>query len=74
MGAFSTYCLSECPTCGRSLRISVALLGRELVCQHCGGAFTANDPSLPNQADRLLQRAEQLLDAVKPPPRRHANQ
>ena len=57
------YFIQECPTCGRSLRIRVEYLGRELNCQHCRGKITARDPE---GVDRprgisLLQRAEELL-------------
>ena len=63
-----------CPVCGRSLRIGVALLGRRVYCQHCGGGFVAADPATagPGPAaataedrdatvDRLLEEAARLL-------------
>jgi hypothetical protein len=63
------YYTQECPTCGRSLRIRVAYLGKQVVCQHCHAGFTATDPAsaLDEQDDigsTLLQRAEQLLESV----------
>lgn len=39
------YYVQECPTCGRSLQIRVAYLGRRMVCQHCLGEFEATDPA-----------------------------
>ena len=30
-----------CPVCGRTLRVQVKLLGRQVYCQHCGGGFVA---------------------------------
>ncbi|MBW3600972.1 MAG: transposase [Planctomycetes bacterium] len=62
----TTFYVQECPTCGRRLQIRVAYLGRRLFCQHCGGPFSACDPSsgpapLDPSPAHLLERAEQLL-------------
>ena len=64
-----------CPVCGRTLRIGVMLLGRQVYCQHCGGGFVAADPALgrasadaPGRGDRdaavarLLERAALVLE------------
>ena len=40
------YFFQPCPVCGRSLRIRVGLLGRQVYCGHCQGHFTAAAPSL----------------------------
>ena len=65
----STYFVQECPTCGRAVHIRVEYLGRQLICQHCGGHLTACDvegasgaPSLTESA--LMRRADELLRAV----------
>jgi len=60
------YYVQECPTCGRSLQIRVAHLGKRLVCQHCLGEFEARDPankqySPSDSGSDLLSRAEELL-------------
>lgn len=62
----STYYLQPCPTCGRSLRVRVEYLGRQVICQHCQGRFLACDPdspqhSLSDSGLALLRRAEELL-------------
>jgi len=63
-----------CPVCGRTLRIGVMLLGRQVYCQHCGGGFVAADPALGPAADapghdardaavdRLLEQAALVLE------------
>jgi predicted RNA-binding Zn-ribbon protein involved in translation (DUF1610 family) len=65
----STYFVQECPTCGRSLHIRVEYLGRQLVCQHCGGHLTASDAEGASGAaalteSALMRRADELLQAV----------
>jgi DNA-directed RNA polymerase subunit RPC12/RpoP len=62
----STYFVQECPTCGRTLRIRVEYLGRQLTCQHCRGKLQAQDPDSregapPLSGMALLQRANELL-------------
>ena len=64
----SIYFVQECPTCGRSLQIRVAYLGRKVVCQHCSGQFEAFDPatngvSLEQSGTDLLRRADELLES-----------
>jgi hypothetical protein len=63
-----------CPVCGRRLEINVALLGRRVYCQHCGGGFVALDESLGGtpvanavsdtalKVDALLERAALVLE------------
>ena len=62
------YYVQECPTCGRSLQIRVAHLGKQVVCQHCLAEFTATDPankySCSDSSHDLLARAEELLATV----------
>ena len=64
-----TYFIQDCPTCGRSLRIKVEHLGRQLACQHCSGKLEARDPddiaNTPDSSVALLQRAEQLLNQTR---------
>jgi hypothetical protein len=64
------YYVQECPTCGRSLQIRVAYLGKRVVCQHCNGQFEACDPasgSAPpgDSGLALLKRAEELLETLR---------
>jgi len=64
-----TYYLQECPTCGRSLQIRVAYLGKRVSCQHCAAKFEASDPSSANyppmeSSISLLARAEELIETV----------
>jgi DNA-directed RNA polymerase subunit RPC12/RpoP len=62
-----TYFVQECPTCGRTLHVRVDYLGKNVICQHCGGRFLASDteppqPSLTDSGLALLRRAQELLD------------
>jgi len=66
-----THYIQTCPTCGRSLRIRVEYLGRQVACLHCHGRFLACDPESPdyNLSDSglaLLRRAEELLARAPP--------
>ena len=66
----TVHFVQECPTCGRSLHIRVAYLGKLVVCQHCQGRFEACDPasSIYPPSDSgiaLLRRAEELLQSVE---------
>jgi hypothetical protein len=68
----STCFIQECPTCGRSLQVSVEFLGRQVVCRHCSGRFEATDssnaaPVGSNSGIDLLRRAEELLESASPP-------
>ena len=65
----STYFIQACPTCGRKLRVRVAYLGKNVVCQHCQAEFEACDPdsgihSPDSSGVALLDRANELLDSV----------
>ena len=65
----STYFVQECPTCGRALHVRVEYLGRQLICQHCGGPITASDVEGASGAaalteSALIRRADALLQAV----------
>jgi hypothetical protein len=63
-----TYYTQECPTCGRSLRVRVGYLGKQVVCQHCDARFTATDPASALEENirdsTLLERADLLLETV----------
>jgi hypothetical protein len=60
------FFVQECPTCGRSLEIGVAYLGREVYCRHCHARFVAQPSDTPvrdpAEADSLIRRAEQLIE------------
>jgi len=63
-----TYFVQQCPTCGRRLQVKVEYLGMEVICQHCGGLLTAQDPSLgappmapANPVDDALNQADRFL-------------
>jgi hypothetical protein len=62
------YYTQECPTCGRSLRVRVGYLGKQVVCQHCEARFVAIDPASALEEDirdsTLLERADLLLETV----------
>lgn len=64
-----TYYIQECPTCGRTLRVQVEHLGRELSCQHCRGKLVARDPedlaAAPDPSLALLERANELLEQTR---------
>ena len=61
----ATYYVQDCPTCGRQLQVRVEYLGKNVKCQHCGAAFSAQEPDAQRPAhessDSLVARAEQLL-------------
>ena len=64
----TTYFVKECPTCGRKLQVRVEYLGREMVCNHCGGDFLAGDandvftPDEEDCSDAILLRVDKLID------------
>ena len=64
----TTYFVKECPTCGRKLQVRVEYLGREMVCNHCGGDFLAGDaqdvftPTEDDCSDAILLRVDELID------------
>ena len=62
-----SFYYQDCPKCGRTLQVRVEYLGRNVVCQHCSGSFSANDPAndgISMEGIRLLDRANELLDTV----------
>ncbi|HEV7224571.1 MAG TPA: response regulator [Pirellulales bacterium] len=66
----STHYIQQCPTCGRSLRVRVEYLGRQVACMHCHGRFLAYDPespraSLSDSGLDLLRRADELLNRAE---------
>ena len=63
-----TCFIQDCPTCGRTLRIRVEYMGRQLTCQHCRGKLTAKaEEDAANVSDSLalLQRADALLNQTR---------
>jgi len=64
------YFFQECPTCGRTLQIRVAYLGKHVICQHCLGRLEACDPESaaypPSDSGlALLKRADELLESFE---------
>jgi hypothetical protein len=62
----ATFFYQECPTCGRALRVRINYLGKTVVCEHCQGSFTAQDPHGTSSTAEVhelssLERAEELL-------------
>jgi predicted RNA-binding Zn-ribbon protein involved in translation (DUF1610 family) len=60
----TTFFVKECPTCGRNLQVRIEYLGREMMCNHCGGDFVADDTlhGLPdNPAETIIARIDELL-------------
>jgi hypothetical protein len=63
------YYVQECPTCGRNLQVRVEYLGKQVVCQHCGARFEANEPgsaaaeAASQSSISLLERAAYLLQS-----------
>ncbi len=65
----STYFIQGCPTCGRRSQIRVKYLGKNVVCQHCGGHFLAADPAnvrcdTVDDEETALHRADELLETM----------
>ena len=64
----STFFVKACPTCSRKLQVRVEYLGREMVCNHCGGDFVAGDASehepecIDASTEDILLRADELLE------------
>ena len=63
----ATYFTQECPSCGRSLQVRVAYLGKTVSCQHCQREFEANTSpqSISDSGEFLLDRAQELLASVE---------
>lgn len=69
------YFVQHCPVCGRGLQVRLELLGKQVSCRHCGGAFVARDPAMgmrePNAgAGDLVSRANDLLSSADNPKHR----
>ena len=67
----TTFFVKTCPTCSRKLQVRVEYLGREMVCNHCGGDFVAGvmDETRTdrgtNSSGGILGRAVELLDETE---------
>ncbi|HBU38292.1 MAG TPA: hypothetical protein DEB70_10880 [Planctomycetaceae bacterium] len=74
----STECFQQaCPICGRAVRIELNLKFKTVVCNHCGGNFSASgqnaivasSSSLPGRqgrkVDALLLKSNRLLQSGK---------
>ncbi len=64
------YFVQQCPVCGRGLQVRLELLGKQVTCRHCGGAFVSRDPAMgmrePSIADSdLVTRANDLLTSAE---------
>lgn len=71
-----TYFAQECPTCGRTVEIRVAYLGKHVACRHCRGQFQAgesrsSEPNILERADQLLSLAEARSGVALPAPCGH---
>lgn len=60
-----TFFVKECPTCGRKLQVRIEYLGREMMCNHCGGDFIADEafhsrPELES-TNAIIARVDELL-------------
>tara|TARA_Y100001934_G_scaffold149107_1_gene178764 strand:- start:727 stop:951 length:225 start_codon:yes stop_codon:yes gene_type:complete len=67
----TTFFVKECPTCGRKLQVRIEYLGREMMCNHCGGDFIADEGVSPqpqqDAADPIIARVDALLDGDNTP-------
>ena len=60
----TTFFVKECPTCGRNLQVRIEYLGREMMCNHCGGDFVADDNphgQRDNPVETMIARVDELL-------------
>ncbi len=48
------YFQQHCPICGRILRIDSQLVGTDVVCQHCGGDFSAKFQKTRDHCDTIM--------------------
>jgi len=66
-----TFFVIECPTCGRKLQVRIEYLGREMMCNHCGGDFIAEEGTSPQPPpesnDAIIARVDELLDSDPAP-------
>jgi len=49
-----SYFQQHCPICGRTLRIESRLVGTNVVCQHCGGDFSAKFQKTRYHCDTIM--------------------
>ena len=63
----TTFFVKECPTCGRKLQVRLEYLGREMMCNHCGGDFIADESTSPKPSpesnEAIIARVDELLDS-----------
>ena len=66
----TTFFVKECPTCGRNLQVRIEYLGRDMMCNHCGGDFVANEGLQKPKADSgdtIIARIDELLGKADSP-------
>ena len=67
----TTFFVKECPTCGRKLQVRIEYLGREMMCNHCGGDFVADDNSDKTESTTtnatIITRIDDLLSDESAP-------
>lgn len=58
--------LRSCPSCHKSLQISIELLGKDVVCHFCGSHFRASavDASVAKPVDEFDLRVAKLIQAA----------
>jgi predicted Zn finger-like uncharacterized protein len=63
---FAMPVITDCPSCGRQLRVPDSLLGRNVKCTGCGTTFTAPEGGLP--AEAVQERREARDEERRPAP------
>ena len=66
----TTFFVKECPTCGRNLQVRIEYLGRDMMCNHCGGDFVADEGLQKPKADSgdtIIARIDELLGKADSP-------
>ena len=57
-----SHIIEECPVCGRPVEIRCEYLGRQVVCQHCGGRFVVSEQG--TQAPEWMPKFRRLTEAA----------
>ena len=66
----TTFFVKECPTCGRNLQVRIEYLGRDMMCNHCGGDFVAHEGLQEPKADpgdTIIAKIDELLGKADSP-------